>query len=89
MAAGKPVVASGVGGLAESVADGVTGILVPPANATALAQGIAKLVHDRSLAREMGLRGQERVARHFTLEQMAAANENYYYELLGAARERI
>ena len=89
MAAGKPVVASRVGGLAESVADGVTGILVPPANATALAQGIAKLVHDRSLAREMGLRGQERVARHFTLEQMAAANESYYYELLGAARERI
>ena len=58
-------------------------------SATALAQGIAKLVHDRSLAREMGLRGQERVARHFTLEQMAAANESYYYELLGAARERI
>lgn len=83
MAAGKAVIASRVGGLTESVADGVTGILVPPANATALAQAIAKLACVRSLAREMGLRGRERVGRYFTLEQMATANETYYYELLG------
>lgn len=89
MAAGKPVIASRVGGLTESVADGITGILVPPANATALAQAIAKLVHARSLAREMGHQGRERIERHFTLEQMAAANEAYYYELLGAVPERI
>ena len=89
MAAGKPVIASRVGGLTESVADGVTGILVPPANAIALAQAIAKLVHARSLAREMGHQGRERIERYFTLEQMAAANESYYYELLDAAPERI
>jgi glycosyltransferase involved in cell wall biosynthesis len=89
MAAGKPVIASRIGGLAESVADDVTGILVPPANATALAQAIAKLVQSRSLAREMGQQGRRRIERHFTLEQMAAANETYYYELLGAASERI
>lgn len=89
MAAGKPVIASRVGGLTESVADGVTGILVPPANATALAQAIAKLVHARLLVRQMGHQGRERIERHFTLEQMAAANETYYYELLDAAPARI
>jgi glycosyltransferase involved in cell wall biosynthesis len=89
MAASKPVIASRVGGLAEAVAEDVTGILVPPANATALAQAIAKLSHARSLAREMGQQGRQRVERHFTLEQMATANETYYYELLGAAPERI
>jgi glycosyltransferase involved in cell wall biosynthesis len=89
MAAGKPVIASRVGGLIESVADDVTGILVPPANAAALAQAIAKLAHAHSLAKEMGQQGQRRIERHFTLKQMAAANETYYYELLGAASERI
>ena len=89
MAAGKPVIASRVGGLAESVADDVTGILVPPANATALAQALAKLAQARSLAAEMGYQGRERIERHFTLERMAVANETYYYELLGATPERI
>ena len=89
MAAGKPVVASRVGGLAEAVADGVTGILVPPANAIALAQAIAKLVHARALAGEMGDQGRRRVEQHFTLERMAASNEMYYYELLGVAPERV
>ncbi|HEX7232242.1 MAG TPA: glycosyltransferase family 4 protein [Candidatus Binatia bacterium] len=89
MAAGKPVIASRVGGLIESVADDVTGILVPPANAAALAQAIAKVARAHSLAKEMGQQGQRRIERHFTLKQMAAANETYYYELLGAASERI
>jgi glycosyltransferase involved in cell wall biosynthesis len=89
MAAGKPVVASRVGGLVETVVDGVTGILVPPANATALAQGIAKLVIGRPVANEMGYQGRRRVEQHFTLEQMAASNEMYYYDLLDATPERV
>jgi glycosyltransferase involved in cell wall biosynthesis len=83
MAAGKPVVASRVGGLAESVLDGVTGILVPPRDAAALAQAIERALRQPELAREMGRKGRERVLKHFTLEQMAAKNESYYYELLG------
>ena len=82
MAAGKPVVATRVGGLTESVIDGVTGILVPPSSAAALARAIAQLAQAPASAAEMGRHGRERVLQHFTLEQMARQNESYYYELL-------
>jgi len=82
MAAGKAVVATRVGGLAEAMVDSVTGFLVAPRDAEALAQAIAKLVSEKSLAREMGKRGTARVREQFTLEQMAMKNEAYYYELL-------
>jgi glycosyltransferase involved in cell wall biosynthesis len=82
MAAGKAVVASRAGGLAELVLDPDTGLLVSPGDPEALAKAIAKLVRDRSLARVMGNRGADRVRGHFTLEQMALKNEAYYYDLL-------
>ncbi len=82
MAARKAVIATRVGGLTESVIDGVTGILVAPQDARALAGAVAKLVREPALADEMGRRGRERVLQHFTLERMAMENESYYYELL-------
>lgn len=85
MAASKPVVASRVGGLAESVVDGVTGLLVPPGNAAALAAAIAKLVRSSALAKSMGRQGRDRVRRYYSLENMARQNEAYYFELLAAA----
>ncbi|MGH7797753.1 MAG: glycosyltransferase family 4 protein [Candidatus Binatia bacterium] len=85
MAAGRAVIATRVGGLTESVIDGVTGFLVPPRDAAALAGAIAELVRSRSLAQTMGSRGRERARRHFSLENMARQNESYYYELVGAS----
>jgi len=84
MAAGKAVVATRVGGLTESVLDGVTGFLVPPRDSVALAAAIAKLAHSRSLARAMGQQGRARVRQHFSLQNMARQNESYYRELLSA-----
>jgi glycosyltransferase involved in cell wall biosynthesis len=82
MAAGKTVIATKVGGLAESVLDGVTGILVPPKDPAALVEAIAQLVQAPALAEEMGKQGRARVMEHFTLTQMAQHNESFYYELL-------
>lgn len=45
----KPVLASNVGGLSESVIDGVTGLLIPPNNVDALAGAIIKMLGDKSL----------------------------------------
>jgi len=84
MAAGKPVVASRVGGLAESVLEGQTGLLVAPRDGRALADAVAKLIADLPSARQMGQRGRQRVLENFTLRQMAAQNEAYYYELLAS-----
>jgi glycosyltransferase involved in cell wall biosynthesis len=82
MAAGKAVVASRVGGLAEVVLDCETGLLVPPGDADGLARAIARLLSDESLRTAFGRRGAERVAQSFSLERMASQNEQCYYDLL-------
>ena len=82
MAAGKPVIATQVGGLPELVEDGVTGFLVPPGDPEALASSISRLLSREGLMEQIGRNAWERVQRHFTMEQMAKKNEDYYYELL-------
>jgi glycosyltransferase involved in cell wall biosynthesis len=89
MAAGKPVVATRAGGLAESVVDGETGFLVPSGDRAALAESIAALIRQPDLACEMGQRGRRRVLSEFTMEQMAQKNETFYYDLLGASQPAI
>jgi glycosyltransferase involved in cell wall biosynthesis len=60
MIAGRPVVASSVGGLREMVRDGATGLLVPPGDAGALAAALDTLLDDPGLRQRMGAAGQER-----------------------------
>ena len=76
MAHQKPVVASRVGGIPEMVRHEEEGLLVPAGDEKALAEAILRLARDRSLAREMGVRGRERVRTEFRpdymIEQMAA-----------------
>jgi glycosyltransferase involved in cell wall biosynthesis len=83
MAAGKAVIASRVGGLAELVIDSETGLLVAPRDVEGLANAIAKLAGDKVLIQELGRKGAERLQAHFTMERMAQSNEAYYYRLLG------
>ena len=67
MACGVAAVAARSGALPEIVEDGASGLLVPPRDATALADAIQKLVQDVGVRREMALRGLERVQRNFTV----------------------
>jgi glycosyltransferase involved in cell wall biosynthesis len=71
MAAGRPVVASRVGGLGEVVVDGVTGLLVPAGDATALARALARLARDAGLRVRLGRAGRERVLAGYTAARMA------------------
>jgi len=82
MAAGKPVVATRVGGIPELVSDAATGLLVPPMNPQALTEAISTLLSQPGLAQQMGETGRGRVRKDFTVEQMAKKNEDFYYELL-------
>jgi glycosyltransferase involved in cell wall biosynthesis len=84
MAAGRPVVATEVGGLSELVEDRRTGLVVPPGDAHALARALHELISRESLMRELGENGRRRVAERFTMERMARQNEAYYYELIEA-----
>jgi glycosyltransferase involved in cell wall biosynthesis len=65
MASGRPVVASNVGGLADSVVNGETGFLVPPNDAEALAEKLRVLLDDADLRIEIGRRGRARVEDNF------------------------
>lgn len=63
MAHGVPVVVAQVGGLADLVDDGVTGLLFEPGNATDLADKLKRLWHDRRLCRRLGVAGREKIFR--------------------------
>jgi glycosyltransferase involved in cell wall biosynthesis len=81
MAAGKPIVATNGGGVPEIVKDGVTGILVPMEDASAMAEAICRICADPVLAKAMGSSGKKRVAEHFTIEQTARKVESVYVEM--------
>lgn len=70
MASGKPLIASGVDGLLEVVEDNVSGLLVPPRDAGALARAIERLLGDAGLYAKLSQGGIDRVKQHFTLERM-------------------
>jgi alpha-maltose-1-phosphate synthase len=83
MACGVAVVASRVGGIPEVVADGVTGLLVPPSDPTALAAGLNALIADADMARDMGRRGRERAVTEFGWAKIAAQTAALYHQLAG------
>lgn len=82
MAAGVPVVATRVGGNGEAVEDGITGQLVPPHDAAALADAVCLLLDNPGLALSFGQAARQRVAEHFSLEQMVRETERLYLRLL-------
>jgi glycosyltransferase involved in cell wall biosynthesis len=75
MAAGRPVVATRSGGPDEIVEDGISGLLVPPGDADALAEAIDHLRSDQALASRLAVNGVERVRRMYTLGTMLTAYE--------------
>lgn len=84
MAAGRPVVASRIDGVDESVEDGRTGLLVPPGDFEALAAAVKTLARGRGSASEMGTAGRDAVIARFTVGRMARDHELFYGELLKA-----
>jgi glycosyltransferase involved in cell wall biosynthesis len=88
MAIEKPVIASRVDGLPEVVEDGVTGILVPPAEPEPLARAILQLAADPQRRRAMGVQGRNRVEALFSLDSMIERHETFYERVGGERRTR-
>ena len=82
MAYGRPVVAGAVGGLLDLVADGETGLLVPPRDVPALREALERLIGDRELRRRMGEAARERVRTRFAWPAVTDATLAAYEEAL-------
>jgi glycosyltransferase involved in cell wall biosynthesis len=85
MAAGRPVVATRVGGVPDVVDDGVTGVLVPPGSADDVAGAVQALLRDAAAARAMGERARASVLERFSADRLVDDVDRLYRELL---RER-
>jgi glycosyltransferase involved in cell wall biosynthesis len=71
MSSGKPIVSTRRGGPAETVVDGLTGFLVDPKDAAALAERVVTLLGDASLRQRMGQAGRARVLEHYDAQRSA------------------
>jgi D-inositol-3-phosphate glycosyltransferase len=78
MACGRPVIGSAVGGLTYTIADGVTGVLVPPRDPSALAARLIELARHPALGERMGRAARARVEREFTWERVAERTDQLY-----------
>jgi glycosyltransferase involved in cell wall biosynthesis len=85
MRAGLPVLASDVGGIAESVRDGETGFLVRRGDVTQLRERIECLLSDPELRARLGANGRERFVRDFTLDVSVARTLAVYRDAIAAA----
>jgi glycogen(starch) synthase len=86
--AGRPVIASRVGGLAEIVVDGVTGVLVPPDDSDALGSAIRGLLASPAMASRMGEAARQHKRSTFNYEAFVASYEQLYTRLVGSSESR-
>jgi glycosyltransferase involved in cell wall biosynthesis len=84
MAAGRPMVATAVGGNPELIADGVTGFLVPAGDARAVADRVVRLLTDPDLAARMGAAAKARAYGEFSVDRMVERTVAVYREHLTA-----
>jgi glycosyltransferase involved in cell wall biosynthesis len=95
MAAGLPIVASGVGGIPELIVDGRTGLLVPAGDSAALAERLCRLMADEPLAARLAGAAHATAEAHDSFDRMVALFESLYLGLLarrgvvGAARPQL
>ncbi|MEC4685155.1 MAG: glycosyltransferase [Nitrospirota bacterium] len=81
MSAGRPVIASDVGGNAEAVIHNETGIIIPPDDSDRLSQAILELYNNPERRVRMGVKARERAASTFSLEKMIKEHERFYEEV--------
>lgn len=83
MATRVAVVATAVGGISELIADGITGHLVPPADAEKLAEKLISVLSDDSHREALAMKGHRFICERFGMGKMVAAVEQLYDELQG------
>ncbi len=77
-----PVVCSDADGLAENVADGITGFVLPRRQTAVFAEKLALLAQNPELRQRMGIAGRQRVRDHFRIENLIDQFETFYNQVL-------
>ncbi|MFO0877265.1 MAG: glycosyltransferase [Gemmataceae bacterium] len=88
-AAGVPVVATSVGGTPEVIQNGVTGLLVPPAQPAQLADQLVALLNAKETRSAMGARGAQRVREDFTFAAQGARYQELFARLAAGRRGHV
>jgi D-inositol-3-phosphate glycosyltransferase len=78
---GRPVIASAVGGLVDTVVDGSTGLLIPPRDPEAFAEAARDLLADADARRRLGAAARTRATARYTWDRIAAETEAVYQQL--------
>ena len=86
MACGVPVVGTAVGGLTDTVQDGVTGLLVPPGRPAEIAAAVNALLADPERRTSMGRAGRARAERYYSWQSVALRTEQSYHRALRTGR---
>jgi glycosyltransferase involved in cell wall biosynthesis len=89
MRANLPVVASGVGGVNESIIDGVTGFVVPQGDVDVLRNRLTRLLSDPMLRATLGTRGRTQYEQHFALDRSVSKTLAVYESVLRRPIKRI
>jgi len=89
MASALPVIATAVGGNVHLVVPGLTGLLVKPGSAEAMALQLIKMATQPELAQSMGHAGRQRVLENFSLQSMVATYATVYDQQLLRAHSRL
>jgi glycosyltransferase involved in cell wall biosynthesis len=84
MAAGRPIVATAVGGNGELIQNGIHGLLVPPDDAGSLARAIGRLLDNPDLACRLGSAARRRAQERYSREAMVRRFEQFYLDLFHA-----
>jgi glycosyltransferase involved in cell wall biosynthesis len=82
MACGTPVIATTAGAFPEVIEDGVSGLLVPPRDAAALAAAIERVLDDPALRRRLAHEGRQRIVERFSWRETAVQTLALYQEVL-------
>jgi glycosyltransferase involved in cell wall biosynthesis len=82
MATGLPTIVTDVGGNAEAVIDGTSGLVVPPKDPASLAQAIRRLARDPDLRARLGRAARQRVQQEFSIEDCVRRHERLYRAML-------
>ena len=88
-AMGVPVVAYNTGGVADGIASGRTGYLLPVGDISGLANRLRELLASPSLRESMGTRGREAAESRFSLAALADRHERFYAKIIAASKSTV